>query len=205
MSASTETFCFASPAAFWLEKNSGASTLSGNSISTPSWTETGAGLGRIIVRRFFHETDTRPRLSPGSISEAGRAACAPIKSAWTSSRLIASGHFSASADSGARTGFPTGICGAMLKLSATGAAGAGEDGIRNGIGASGTGGGVEKTGLTGLTGGAAGAAAGATANAAGTGATGAGRGAVAAFFGTNRSEEHTSELQSPCNLVCRLL
>src|SRR5256885_11186131 len=23
--------------------------------------------------------------------------------------------------------------------------------------------------------------------------------------GTNRSEEHTSELQSPCNLVCRLL
>src|SRR2546426_9230980 len=24
-------------------------------------------------------------------------------------------------------------------------------------------------------------------------------------FGTNRSEEHTSELQSPCNLVCRLL
>src|SRR5256885_12732336 len=24
-------------------------------------------------------------------------------------------------------------------------------------------------------------------------------------FGRNRSEEHTSELQSPCNLVCRLL
>src|SRR5256885_10730757 len=24
-------------------------------------------------------------------------------------------------------------------------------------------------------------------------------------FGTGRSEEHTSELQSPCNLVCRLL
>src|SRR2546426_887447 len=24
-------------------------------------------------------------------------------------------------------------------------------------------------------------------------------------FGINRSEEHTSELQSPCNLVCRLL
>src|SRR5256885_11423735 len=24
-------------------------------------------------------------------------------------------------------------------------------------------------------------------------------------FYTNRSEEHTSELQSPCNLVCRLL
>src|SRR2546426_7019348 len=24
-------------------------------------------------------------------------------------------------------------------------------------------------------------------------------------FGVNRSEEHTSELQSPCNLVCRLL
>src|SRR6202035_1462839 len=24
-------------------------------------------------------------------------------------------------------------------------------------------------------------------------------------FGENRSEEHTSELQSPCNLVCRLL
>src|SRR5256885_12209929 len=25
------------------------------------------------------------------------------------------------------------------------------------------------------------------------------------WFGTVRSEEHTSELQSPCNLVCRLL
>src|SRR5256885_770668 len=25
------------------------------------------------------------------------------------------------------------------------------------------------------------------------------------FFPSNRSEEHTSELQSPCNLVCRLL
>src|SRR5256885_7855686 len=25
------------------------------------------------------------------------------------------------------------------------------------------------------------------------------------FFSTTRSEEHTSELQSPCNLVCRLL
>src|SRR5256885_7313381 len=28
---------------------------------------------------------------------------------------------------------------------------------------------------------------------------------VAAGFGAFRSEEHTSELQSPCNLVCRLL
>src|SRR5256885_3027143 len=27
----------------------------------------------------------------------------------------------------------------------------------------------------------------------------------AAVAGTTRSEEHTSELQSPCNLVCRLL
>src|SRR5256885_6285858 len=27
----------------------------------------------------------------------------------------------------------------------------------------------------------------------------------AAAFGAERSEEHTSELQSPCNLVCRLL
>src|SRR2546426_8941252 len=26
-----------------------------------------------------------------------------------------------------------------------------------------------------------------------------------AFTGNTRSEEHTSELQSPCNLVCRLL
>src|ERR1039457_895533 len=26
-----------------------------------------------------------------------------------------------------------------------------------------------------------------------------------ALFSLNRSEEHTSELQSPCNLVCRLL
>src|ERR1039457_4267537 len=25
------------------------------------------------------------------------------------------------------------------------------------------------------------------------------------YFGSIRSEEHTSELQSPCNLVCRLL
>src|SRR5256885_3937734 len=29
--------------------------------------------------------------------------------------------------------------------------------------------------------------------------------AAAASAGTPRSEEHTSELQSPCNLVCRLL
>src|SRR5256885_10257314 len=29
--------------------------------------------------------------------------------------------------------------------------------------------------------------------------------AVAAFHAHQRSEEHTSELQSPCNLVCRLL
>src|SRR5256885_17225594 len=28
---------------------------------------------------------------------------------------------------------------------------------------------------------------------------------VAAWGGVKRSEEHTSELQSPCNLVCRLL
>src|SRR5256885_12424127 len=28
---------------------------------------------------------------------------------------------------------------------------------------------------------------------------------VPVFCGTGRSEEHTSELQSPCNLVCRLL
>src|ERR1039457_2470789 len=30
-------------------------------------------------------------------------------------------------------------------------------------------------------------------------------GSKAATIGTPRSEEHTSELQSPCNLVCRLL
>src|SRR5256885_12877607 len=35
------------------------------------------------------------------------------------------------------------------------------------------------------------------------GSGGAGQQAVAAPL--NRSEEHTSELQSPCNLVCRLL
>src|SRR5256885_9092842 len=28
---------------------------------------------------------------------------------------------------------------------------------------------------------------------------------VVEYIGINRSEEHTSELQSPCNLVCRLL
>src|SRR2546426_2372104 len=28
---------------------------------------------------------------------------------------------------------------------------------------------------------------------------------VMAYWFTSRSEEHTSELQSPCNLVCRLL
>src|SRR2546426_5246913 len=28
---------------------------------------------------------------------------------------------------------------------------------------------------------------------------------IAGTFGMKRSEEHTSELQSPCNLVCRLL
>src|SRR5256885_4278696 len=30
-------------------------------------------------------------------------------------------------------------------------------------------------------------------------------GAAAGVFDARRSEEHTSELQSPCNLVCRLL
>src|SRR2546426_3214318 len=30
-------------------------------------------------------------------------------------------------------------------------------------------------------------------------------GVVTLIFGASRSEEHTSELQSPCNLVCRLL
>src|SRR3989454_4832503 len=30
-------------------------------------------------------------------------------------------------------------------------------------------------------------------------------GDIAAAIGLKRSEEHTSELQSPCNLVCRLL
>src|SRR5256885_4733781 len=30
-------------------------------------------------------------------------------------------------------------------------------------------------------------------------------GVVASIHGRGRSEEHTSELQSPCNLVCRLL
>src|SRR5256885_12608654 len=30
-------------------------------------------------------------------------------------------------------------------------------------------------------------------------------GTLVAGMGTKRSEEHTSELQSPCNLVCRLL
>src|SRR5256885_7009360 len=32
-----------------------------------------------------------------------------------------------------------------------------------------------------------------------------GPGVGSAFAGAVRSEEHTSELQSPCNLVCRLL
>src|SRR5256885_8938024 len=32
-----------------------------------------------------------------------------------------------------------------------------------------------------------------------------GRGARSRAQGSGRSEEHTSELQSPCNLVCRLL
>src|SRR5256885_7715695 len=33
----------------------------------------------------------------------------------------------------------------------------------------------------------------------------AGRGDATAVYEAARSEEHTSELQSPCNLVCRLL
>src|SRR5256885_2561149 len=37
----------------------------------------------------------------------------------------------------------------------------------------------------------------------GTGATKSAGGTMA--IGATRSEEHTSELQSPCNLVCRLL
>ena len=60
-----EAVCFARPAAFWLAKNSGASALSGNSNSKLSWTDTGIGFGRIIRRKFFHATVTRPRLSPG--------------------------------------------------------------------------------------------------------------------------------------------
>src|SRR5256885_10355350 len=32
-----------------------------------------------------------------------------------------------------------------------------------------------------------------------------GKAACLSFFDLPRSEEHTSELQSPCNLVCRLL
>src|SRR5205807_9218384 len=36
-------------------------------------------------------------------------------------------------------------------------------------------------------------------------AAGAYTGAACTGNGTQRSEEHTSELQSPCNLVCRLL
>src|SRR5256885_3300634 len=32
-----------------------------------------------------------------------------------------------------------------------------------------------------------------------------GRNGIGAAAGARRSEEHTSELQSPCNLVCRLL
>src|SRR5688500_19978106 len=40
-----------------------------------------------------------------------------------------------------------------------------------------------------------------------TGLEGRGQGFAPQFFGSApaRSEEHTSELQSPCNLVCRLL
>src|SRR5205807_3437511 len=34
---------------------------------------------------------------------------------------------------------------------------------------------------------------------------GAGRASMSPTWRRNRSEEHTSELQSPCNLVCRLL
>src|SRR5256885_4703098 len=41
--------------------------------------------------------------------------------------------------------------------------------------------------------------------AAATGAKRAHRGVDRAVRGAGRSEEHTSELQSPCNLVCRLL
>src|SRR5205807_9482030 len=36
-------------------------------------------------------------------------------------------------------------------------------------------------------------------------AAGGGPGMPPRFEGWDRSEEHTSELQSPCNLVCRLL
>src|SRR5256885_11641110 len=39
----------------------------------------------------------------------------------------------------------------------------------------------------------------------GPGRTRAGRAASGGGAGARRSEEHTSELQSPCNLVCRLL
>ena len=38
-----------------------------------------------------------------------------------------------------------------------------------------------------------------------SGSTPAAAAGVAEVSGVDRSEEHTSELQSPCNLVCRLL
>ena len=87
--------------------------------------------------------------------------------------MRASGHFSASADNGARMGFSAGICGAVLKLSATGTAGVG----KNGIVPTGAGDGAEKAGLAG----AGGAVAAVRAN--GIGATGEGWGVVAMVLG----------------------
>src|SRR5205807_8313326 len=44
-----------------------------------------------------------------------------------------------------------------------------------------------------------------TANPTNLPAGGAGLATIIATYDSGRSEEHTSELQSPCNLVCRLL
>jgi hypothetical protein len=149
ISADTEIFCFARPAVFWRVKNSGASTLSGNSTSTPSLAETGAGLGSIIARRFFHMIVTRPRLSPGSISSAGRVAFAPIMFVWPNSFLMESGHFSASADNGTRMESSTETRGAALTPPAADAADADATGAGNGIGAVAAGCGTGETDLTG--------------------------------------------------------
>lgn len=107
------------------------------------------------------------------MSAVGRTACAFIKSAWISSILMASGHFSASADTGARTEFPTGTGGV-----ATGIFGA-ELNPPTATGVAGAGGGAEKTGLTGAGGtGAADPARG------GENGIGAGLGAAVVVLGT---------------------
>ncbi len=118
---SSVTEVFFGPAApfFWRAKNSGARTLSGNSSSVLSWTETATAADLIQERRSRHAKTTRPRLSAGSIRFAGRVTCAFSKSNWLISSFNASGQFSKSTASDTSSGGSAETCGGLPALGAS--------------------------------------------------------------------------------------